>query len=65
MKEFCEGHGVIYIGRPEDVVKKAIELIENEQFMEYGVKAIKFVENYNGDDVVDEFEGILEEAVRG
>jgi len=65
MKEFGEGNGVIYVDRPEDVVKKAIELIESGSIEEEGIKARKFVEKYSWDNVVDEFERILEEVVRG
>jgi glycosyltransferase involved in cell wall biosynthesis len=63
MKEFGEAHGVIYVDKPEDALKKAIELMENGMLEEYGLKARKFVEKYNWGDIVDEFEGILEEAV--
>ena len=61
IKEFGEGHGVIYIDKSEDVLKKAIELDKNGNIKEQGLKARKFVEKYNWDDIVDEFEGILEE----
>lgn len=63
MKEFGEGNGVIYVDRPEDVVKKAIELIESGSIEEEGIKARKFVEKYSWDNIVDEFEGILREVV--
>ena len=61
MNEFGEDHGVIYVDKPEDVLKKAVELIENGTLKEHGLKARRFVERYNWDDIVDEFEGILEE----
>ena len=64
MKEFGEGHGVIYVDKPEDALKKAIELIEGGSIKEEGRKARRFVEKYNWDDIVDEFESILEEVVR-
>ena len=48
--------------KTEDVFKKAIELIENGSVEEEGRKARRFVEKYNWDDIVDEFEGILEEV---
>jgi glycosyltransferase involved in cell wall biosynthesis len=64
MKEFGEDHGVIYVDKPEDVLKKGIELIENGMLKEYGSKARGFVESYGWDDVVDEFEGILADALR-
>jgi glycosyltransferase involved in cell wall biosynthesis len=62
MKEFGEDHGVIYVDKPEDVVKKAIELVENRSIKEEGKKAQGFVEKYSWDDVVDDFEGVLEEV---
>ena len=62
MKEFSEGHGVIYVDKPEDVSKKAIELVDTGSIAEEGRKARGFVEKYNWDDIVDEFEGILEEV---
>ena len=61
MKEFGEGHGVIYVDKPKDALKKGIEIIENGSIKEEGRKARKFVEKYNWDDIVAEFEGILEE----
>jgi glycosyltransferase involved in cell wall biosynthesis len=61
MKEFGEGHGVLYVDKPEDVLKKGIEIIENGSIKEEGSKARGFVEKYNWDDIVADFEGILEE----
>ena len=61
MKEFGEDQGVIYVDKTEDVLKRAIELIEKGRVEEEGRKARGFVERYNWDDIVDEFEGILEE----
>ena len=49
--------------RPEDALKKVIELIENGSVEVEGGKARKFVEKYNWDDIVDEFEGVLEEVI--
>jgi glycosyltransferase involved in cell wall biosynthesis len=59
MKEFGGDYGVIYVDKTEDVLNKAIELIDNGTLKEYGLKARGFVEKYNWDDVVDDFEGIL------
>ena len=64
MKEFGENHGVIYVDKPEDVLEKAIELIENGTVKEEGLKARRFVERYNWDDIVDEFERVLEEVIK-
>jgi len=64
MKEFGEDHGVIYLDKPEDVLKKAIDLIDNGTLKEHGLKARKFVERCNWDDIVDEFEKVLEEVIK-
>jgi len=65
MKEFGKDNGVIYVDRPEDVLEKAVELIENGGIEKEGRKARKFVEKYGWDNITDEFEGVLEEVVRG
>jgi glycosyltransferase involved in cell wall biosynthesis len=65
MKEFGNDNGVIYVDKPEDVLKKAIELIENETLKEQGLKARRFVEKNSWDNITDEFEGVLEEVIRG
>ena len=59
MKEFGVGHGVIYVNKPEDALKKAIELIETGIIKEQGLKARDFVEKYRWDDIVNDFEDIL------
>ena len=64
MKEFGEGHGVIYVDKPEDAFGKTIELIELGSVKEEGRKARKFVEEYSWDSIVDEFERILEEVIK-
>jgi hypothetical protein len=40
-------------------------MIESGMVEEYGSKARGFVEKYNWDDIVEEFEGVLEEVVQG
>jgi len=62
MKEFGNDHGVIYVNKSEDALKKAVELIENGSIEEEGNKARGFVENNNWEKITDEFEGILEEV---
>ncbi|MCK4733873.1 MAG: glycosyltransferase [Methanophagales archaeon] len=61
MKEFGNDNGVIYVDKLEDALKRAVELIDNGSVEEEGSKARGFVERYNWDDIVDDFEGILEE----
>jgi glycosyltransferase involved in cell wall biosynthesis len=60
MKEFGDGNGVIYVDKPEDGLKKAIELIENGSIEEEGRRARRFVEKLSWDNITDEFEGVLE-----
>ena len=52
--------GSIYVDKTEDVLKKAIELIENESMEEEGIKARRFVEKNSWDSITDEFERVLE-----
>lgn len=64
MREFGEDQGIIYMDKPEDALKEAVELIENGTVKEYGSKARRFAEKYNWDDIVDDFDGVLEELRR-
>ncbi len=64
MREFGEDGGVVYVDRPEDVVAKAIELVQNGSVEELGLKARNFVERYSWDNITDEFEEILEEVIK-
>ena len=61
MKEFGKNHRVIYVDKPEDILKKTIELVENGSIKEEGRKAMGLVEKYNWDDIVADFEEVLEE----
>jgi glycosyltransferase involved in cell wall biosynthesis len=63
MKEFGEDNGVVYVDRPEDVVPKAIELVQNGKVEELGAKARSFVEKYSWDNITDDFEKILENVI--
>lgn len=64
LKEFGYNNGVLYVNKPEDVLKKTIELIENGLINEKGIKARKFVEKQDWNKITDEFESILEEVIR-
>jgi len=46
IKEFAHDNGVVYVNRPEEVVKKASELVANQSLDDLGAKARRFVENY-------------------
>ena len=63
-REFGHDNGVVYVNRPEEVIKKAIELIADGNLSKLGSKARSFVERYSWDNITDEFEKILEEAIR-
>ena len=47
------------------MTKQKYKLIENGTLKEYGSNMRKFVENYSWDSITDEFEGVLEEVIRG
>ncbi len=59
VKEFGEDAGVVYVDRPEDAVRKAIDLAQSGRVEELGVKARRFAERHSWDSITDEFEGIL------
>ena len=63
IKEFGTDHGVLYAERPEDVVKKAEELIEAGTAKAHGEKARHFVQNSDWSTIVDQFELTLRKAV--
>jgi len=64
MREFGQENGVVYVDQPEDVIAKAIELVQKGCVEELGLKARRFVERYSWDKIADEFENILEETIR-
>ncbi len=63
MKEFGENNGILYVDRPEDVLKMAIEMAERNSIEEEGRKARRFVEKCSWDSKVKEFEKVLEELI--
>ena len=65
IKEFGEDNGVVYIDRPEHAIAKATELLQSGRIEELGRKARSFAEKNSWDNITDEFEGILEEAIKG
>ncbi|MCL0058175.1 glycosyltransferase, partial [Dehalococcoidia bacterium] len=64
MKEFGEDNGVVYVDRPEGVVAKALELVQNSSVPTLGSKARSFVERNSWDNITDEFEKILEQVIK-
>jgi glycosyltransferase involved in cell wall biosynthesis len=63
--EFGEGHGVVYVDRPEEVVAKAIELAGSGTLKDLGARARRVVEKNDWNTIADEFERVLEEAIVG
>lgn len=64
MKEFGENNGVVYVDRPEEVVKKAIELVGSGNLSELATRARSFAERCSWDHITEEFESILKEVRR-
>ncbi|MFA5317829.1 MAG: glycosyltransferase family 4 protein, partial [Dehalococcoidales bacterium] len=63
MKEFGEDNGVVYVDTPDDVIAKAMQLMQNGKVAELGLKARKLVERYSWDKITDEFEKIMVKAL--
>ncbi|MFC1921395.1 glycosyltransferase family 4 protein [Chloroflexota bacterium] len=63
IKEFGTDSGIVYIEKPEDTVKKALELKKNNTLEELGEKAAKFSRTHDWDQITDEFEAMLEQLV--
>lgn len=64
VREFGEDNGVVYVDKPEDVVMKAIKLVNSRKLEEVGAKARSFVEKYSWDNIADQFQRILEQTIR-
>ncbi|HIE17081.1 MAG TPA: glycosyltransferase [Dehalococcoidia bacterium] len=64
MKEFGDGNGIIYVARPEDVPEKAIQLVAEGNLSELGAKARSFVERNSWDNITNEFERTIREAIQ-
>ena len=61
MKEFGEGHGVVYVDRPEQVVDKALELARGGSLRELGQAGRAFVAKNDWEHITDVFEARLRE----
>jgi glycosyltransferase involved in cell wall biosynthesis len=62
MKEFGKNAGVVYVDKPEDVIKKAIELVPTK-LKELRMIAKNYVTKYSWDNITDEFEKTLKQVV--
>jgi glycosyltransferase involved in cell wall biosynthesis len=63
LKEFGTENGIVYIDRPEDVIQKAMELVENDSLKQLGLKAREFATKNSWHQIADEFEVILQQAI--
>ena len=64
-QEMGDDNGIIYVDSPAEVVRKAIELLDNgTNLTEYGSKNRNFIKKYTWANITDEFEGILERAIK-
>ncbi|HYT01182.1 MAG TPA: glycosyltransferase [Thermoplasmata archaeon] len=62
-REFSEGHGVVYVDSPREVVPLATALAETEEILHLGSLARDFVSRNDWRKVTDEFERLLRELV--
>jgi glycosyltransferase involved in cell wall biosynthesis len=63
LREFGETNGIVYVDRPEDVVRKALELVDSNSLNKLGVKAREFALKNSWQKIAGEFESILQRAV--
>jgi glycosyltransferase involved in cell wall biosynthesis len=63
MKEFGDDHGVIYIEKPEDVLKKTKEIIDKGELAKEGKLGRKFVENYDWENITNKFDNTLDDLI--
>ena len=59
VREFGEGHGVVYVDGPEQVVARALELAHEGQLPELGAQARAFVSGNDWQTIADTFESYL------
>jgi glycosyltransferase involved in cell wall biosynthesis len=64
MREFDEDHGIVYVDTPEEVTEKARELIAGNRIVELGQRAREFVSVNSWDRITDDFEKVLEQAIK-
>ena len=63
VREFGEGHGVVYVDDPSQVVETAMQLADNGQILPLGDLAREFVSKNDWETVTDEFERRLRDIV--
>ena len=63
VREFGEGHGVVYVDGPEQVVPRALELARKGLLAEVGAQARAFVSGNDWQTIADAFENYLKGLV--
>jgi glycosyltransferase involved in cell wall biosynthesis len=63
LKEFGVSNGIVYVDRPEDVIQIAMELVANNSLKELGLKSKEFATKNNWQQITNEFERILQQAI--
>src|SRR2546428_857778 len=58
-REFGEGHGVVYVDAPREVVAKAQELVRDGSLRHIGQQGRAFVSGNNWESITDTFESLL------
>ena len=64
VREFGEGHGVVYVDGPEQVVPRALELAREGLLPGLGAQARAFVSGNDWQTIVDAFESYLNGLVK-
>ena len=62
-REFGEGHGVVYVEEPAEVVRKALELARQGDLHRIGQQGRAFVAGNDWNSITDKFESILTNLV--
>ncbi|PWR72757.1 glycosyltransferase family 4 protein [Methanospirillum lacunae] len=63
MKEFGDGHGVIYADTPKDVLKVVLNTINNSNLIKEGKNSRKFVEKSSWTAITDIFDAKIKEVI--
>lgn len=64
MKEFGDGNGVVYVDRPEDAVKMAVEMLQTGCARAEGQNAWRFVEKNDWDHITTVFENVIHNLLK-
>lgn len=60
IREFGDNNGILYVDKPENTIKTAINLINNQRIEVEGNRGRKHVERYRWDIIASQYEEVLE-----